>query len=104
MVRDRCVRLTKLPPEFEFCEVGKKDCRSRRSWERPLQEVNFSALALARDWKDELRVTTSCFCYAAICMVGDHCAKRLGVGCVTKTPYIFNLLGRKFKGLGNVDV
>ena len=42
--------------------------------------------------------------YAIVGRLGNDSAKRLRIGGVAKTPYIFYLLLRKIKSFGNIDV
>ena len=66
MMCDRCVRLTKLPSEFVFCQMRKEDSCGRVTGKGPLQEVNFGALAFSREWKNELGVASRSLLYTGI--------------------------------------
>lgn len=104
MVCSDCMRLTILPSEFEFFQMRKKHRGGRGTWKAPLQKMNLEALVFTRDWKNELRVAARRLCHSGVCWIWDHGAKRLRIGCMTKTPYILDLLGGELKGLGNVDI
>lgn len=86
MMCHRRVRLAVFPSQLILGQMREEDCGSGGSRERPLQEVDFGALAFAREREDELRVPAGGGFDVVVGWGGDCGAEGVRGGGVAEAP------------------